>query len=500
MSVLLIIILIAVLTPAVLISADLISRFGFVDLIGRVRSSKLISRVRLAGLLSRARLAELIGRVRFADLISRSRLPIVLACLKLRNLIYHFRLAELVGRVEFPESINRLKSAILRQKDPGRSIALTAEPDLEVLNCRVQLAEQEKGTSIFDAFTVEICGSIHAGDNTDSTTLRVSILDVTDGVPKAEPVQARVKQWSTSGGQDSPAFCYNADLGKLPNQATTLSKWTAVARLHIDWLMFPRKGKRNLQFITSIHCGAGSRKLALAECAFTYDNADFGYIDLQENIQRTKTLAVALAFAVSAADSKLYGCEVELIKNWARGNILDARCSMPDAHTRPETSIENRETRIARRKLDRALDKTVAFFRDGNQLDTCKICREFVEIAPLAGRCDILELCLYVAQANGSVAPEELALLKNMADWLEVGTKRFHEMMEKILPVAIHEVKNAQVILGLTSDMNQEKTRQYLNRQYCKWNSRVTSSNPDIQSQADQMLRLIAEARSEYIG
>ena len=497
MSVLLIIILIVVLTPAVLISADLISRFGFVDLIGRVRSSKLLSRVRLIGLLGRARLAELIGRVRFADLISRSRILIVPACLKLRNLIYHFRLAELVGRVEFPESINRLKSAILRQKDPGRSIVLTAEPDLEVLNCRVQLAEQKKGTSIFDAFTVEICGSIHAGDNMDSTTLRVSVLDVTDGVPKAEPVQARVKQWQM---QDSPAFCYNADLGKLPNQATTLSDWTAVARLHIDWLMFSRKGKRNLQFITSIHSGAGGDELASAECTFTYDNSDFGYIDLQENIQRTKTLAVALAFAVSAADNKLYDCEVELIKNWARGNILDARCSMPDAHTRPKTTIENRETRIEKRKLDRALDKTVAFFRDGNQLDAYKICREVVEIAPLAGRYDILELCLYVAQANGSAAPEELAILENLADRLEVDTSRFREMMEKILPVCMHKDKNAETVLGLTSDMNKEKTRQYLNRQYCKWNSRVTSSSPEIQTQADQMLRLIAEARSEYVG
>jgi hypothetical protein len=146
------------------------------------------------------------------------------------------------------------------------------------------------------------------------------------------------------------------------------------------------------------------------------------------------------------------------------------------------------------------LDKTVAFFCDGNKLDTHKICKEIVEITSFAERYDILELCLYVAQANGFVAPEEAAILKNLASWLEVDTNRFRDMMEKILPVSMHEVKDAEVILGVTSDMSKDRTRQQLNREYKKWNSRVTNSNPEIQAQADEMVKLIAKARSEYLG
>jgi hypothetical protein len=37
-----------------------------------------------------------------------------------------------------------------------------------------------------------------------------------------------------------------------------------------------------------------------------------------------------------------------------------------------------------------------------------------------------------------------------------------------------------------------------LNKEYSKWNSRVTNADPDIQTQADQMLTLIAEAKSQY--
>ena len=93
-----------------------------------------------------------------------------------------------------------------------------------------------------------------------------------------------------------------------------------------------------------------------------------------------------------------------------------------------------------------------------------------------------------------------MALLKNLAQWLEVDMNRFREMVEKILPISMHEVRDEEVILGVSADMSRERTRQQLNREYSKWNSRVTSSNPEIQRQADQMLKLIAEARSAYVS
>ena len=372
------------------------------------------------------------------------------------------------------------KFPFLHQTDSNQDIEPSGQVDLNALNCRIRPTRQEKGKSGFDAFTVEVCGSIHSPSDMHHTILRISITDITDGTSKSKPVHSQVKQWQTD---DSPLFCYNTDLGKLPSQVTTLSDWTAVAQLNLDWLMFPNKGKRNLQFTTSILSHDSDRQLACTTCIFTYENPAFGYIDLKENVQRAKTLAVALAFAVSAADNKLFDCEIELIKKWARENI-----DIPQASDR------------ARGKLEKALNKTVAFFRDGNQLDAEKICKEIVGNAPLSTRYDILELCLHVVKAKGIATPEELAFLRNLAAWLEVDPDRFQAMMEKILPASIHQVEDVEIILGFTPDMNKEKTRQRLNNEYRKWNSRVTNFDPEIQTQADQMLKLIAEARSEYIG
>ena len=71
-------------------------------------------------------------------------------------------------------------------------------------------------------------------------------------------------------------------------------------------------------------------------------------------------------------------------------------------------------------------------------------------------------------------------------------------MTEKILPVSMHEVENVELLLGVNCDMDKDKARQHLNQQYRKWNARVTNSKAEIRNQADQMLKLITDARAVY--
>jgi len=386
-------------------------------------------------------------------------------------------LTGVVGDSKLAGLISQLISAV---RAGTGSRAGFGQPDLRVLNCRVELTEHGRNSCGANAFTIEICGSIHAPRDTNHAGAHISITDMTEGIERAQPVRSQVKQWQEQG---SAAFIYNADLGKLPYTDSTIWDWMQIARIEVGWLIFPRRGKRNLLFSVSIFSGESSEKIAGAKCTVNYDNTAVGYDDLPENIERARALAVPLAFAVSASDNKLYDCEVELIKKWARANIDVCQTS-----------------REAKRKLEKALDKTVGFFRDGNQLDTFKICKAIAEITPVGERYDILELCMRVAQANGTVSAEEATLLKKLADWLEVDSNKFHSMMDEILPAGMHEVEDVEAILGVTSDMDKEQTRKHLNKEYRKWNARVTSADPKIQSQADYMLKFIAEVRHEYVS
>jgi uncharacterized tellurite resistance protein B-like protein len=371
-------------------------------------------------------------------------------------------------------SYRMLGKSDFRQED---SSSIT-KPDLRVLNCRIQPTIHREGNDVFDAFAVEICGSIHTPGPGQKACLLISILDITEGAQKSRPVRAKVKQWQYGDFQD---FSFRSDLGKFPNKVTVLSEWTNVARLKLDWLVFPRRGNRVLQFDIFIFSVENNEEIASSRFIYEHDNPYFGYIDMQENIERSKTLAVALAFSVSAADGKLYDCEVELIKNWARENINTSQTS------------DN-----VRQRLEKALDETVDFFRNGNVLNTYDICMEAAEIVPLSNRLDMLDLCLQVAKANGTVVSEELKLIKDITGWLEIDREKFRTMLEKIIPVEMLDSADVETILGVTSEMTGEKARAHLNKEYAKWNSRVTNSDPKIQTQADQMLKLIAEARSQY--
>ncbi len=352
---------------------------------------------------------------------------------------------------------------------------------MSIFNCRVQTNTVEENGEIQDVFSVEICGSIQAPNNGCRASIALSLVDVTD--EPGAPVQTWLDVGTSANGPNMSAFGQQAELGRLPQKVTTLSEWTSVAQIRIDRLVFARRGRRALQLEASISSTKGGHELCHARCSFAYNNSAHGYLDLQENAERTKVLAVALAFAVSAADDELAECEVELIQNWARDNII---------------ASSSRASEVDARKLEKVLSRTVAFFREGNRLDTHRICQEIVDLAPVAQRYDILDLCLYVARADGFVAVEESAILKDLAAWLEVDTEKFRLMMEKVLPIHMHEVKDVQAMLGLTSDMSRDKARRHLNKEYSRWNARVTNSDPGIQNQADQMLKLIMETRGQY--
>jgi len=356
-----------------------------------------------------------------------------------------------------------------------------SEPvELDVLNVRARIGREIDGQSWRSFLIVELCGTIQAPDEGHEVTLEVSLSDVTDSAGGALPVLNRPKQ----GHLDhSCHFLCQTDMGRLCHETTVLEDWTVVARLCPEWFVLPRQGSRRIQYNASVRSRQTQDRLASASCVGLFENLEVGYLDIEDNIRRAKTLAVGLAFSVAVADAELRDPEIDVIHGWVRTNF----------------SSENASA-AAQLEMQRALQKTAGFFRKGGRLNIQDICREIVDIAPMVGRLETLDLCLRVAGAKGQVTAFELTLLKDLATWLEVDRARLRAMAEKRLPVHMHQSQDAEMILGVNDGMSQDETRHQLNREYAKWSSRVISSNPNIRKQADEMLRLIADARTEYVS
>ena len=324
---------------------------------------------------------------------------------------------------------------------------------------------------------MEICGTINTPAGCDCAVANISITDTTDGPQKAKPVHTQIEKWQI---KYSHIFCCIAQLGRLPEQVTTLSDWMTVARIPADCLVFPHKGKRNLQFTTSILSGQNGTELACTSCNFTYENPSLGYIELEENIRRAKAMAVPLAFAVAAADKKISDNEIKVIQNWAKNNIAASnklRC-----------------------KFNKLFGHAVAFFPNYNRIYSRTICKKIAETVPVKVRCDILDFYLRIAGANRTIAARQLILLKNIADWLGIHREKFRSMAENILPVSIYEVEDMEISLGIASDMDPDQICRQLSKEYRKWNARVTNRNPEIETRAKHMLKFIAETRNQYAG
>ena len=89
-------------------------------------------------------------------------------------------------------------------------------------------------------------------------------------------------------------------------------------------------------------------------------------------------------------------------------------------------------------------------------------------------------------------------MLKELLDAFDIEQDQFSTILEKHAPSTIKFVEDPEMLFGLTADMSVNQKRDLLNREYRKWNARVTNTNPEIQNQAEQMLTLIAQARSKY--
>ena len=345
--------------------------------------------------------------------------------------------------------------------------------------CMVELTKSDAQGREADSFEVKIRGLISAPLDQCDVDVQFLIADVGDQRSEPRPVLSTAKQFQM---EDSPAFCFRANIGKLPNSVTCLSSWTQVARIRIDLLRFPRKGKRKLKFITSIISVAGDRQLACAAAAIDYENGRVGYIEAKENRQRTETLTIQLAAAVCSSAQKPTEAAVKVVSDWINAKIKASAGADNEAQKRSE--------------LEQVL-KDAPNAHDRPHIDA--VCKEMAEAATIIERYEAVELCLLVARATGNISPEQTTVLGGLADSLGVDRDKFQAKVQKILPLGIYESKDFGFILGMRPDMSADEARRQLNKEYRKWNARVTHADPDTQTQAGQMLALIADARTKYI-
>lgn len=324
------------------------------------------------------------------------------------------------------------------------------------------------------AFSVMVQGQITVPEPMYETEIQVLMADITQGQDKAEPILCTQKEWQMDG---TSAFCFRAYNGKIPQIKTDLTGWVPVAAITIETLNFPRKGNRKLKFVTSLISKNTYEELACATTIMEYSNEKLGYIDVKDNANKTEILTLQLAIAVSGFAGLLETAGIETLREWI------------------EFKKQHR-TNIEAQKLENLLNQTIQNYENNQNPPHQQICAELMENATIVDIYDAMDLCLRIISAGGTAQPQQTELISQIANSLEVDEAKFRAMTQKILPIHIHQHHDLEFIFGITAEMTSDHRRQRLNAEYQKWNARVTHPDREIQTQADQMLTLIAEARS----
>lgn len=108
-----------------------------------------------------------------------------------------------------------------------------------------------------------------------------------------------------------------------------------------------------------------------------------------------------------------------------------------------------------------------------------------------------LELALRTTAAGRTITAEMFQRISHVAETLKIKRDRFLAMAQKVVLSSGCHVEQPSCLLGISPEMDQESFRKRLNEEYRKWNARVTHPDEQIRSQADQILTLIAEIRTQ---
>ena len=318
-----------------------------------------------------------------------------------------------------------------------------------------------------------------------TTAVRVQIADAQASRESGERELVITTNTAQQASSDDPAF---NDLTPIPvdrQRMLSLSDWTDVAvPIFKNTLIGPKGGNRTLTVHVEI-VQAPNSVVAATSVDFSM-RLDVGYRDKDERLLADQVLAIKIAVAVAAASHGVDEKEIAIIKRW-----IKQAADNSDEEQRPER----------RRKLSAVLRAATLKGADA-ALSVSKLVDSLQEDGSTAGKMLAIQLSLDVAAADGAAEPEELELIDKIAKKLDVDRDLLVSAREKTLATLASSVgansEHRYAILGIDPANEREAIRLQLNALYRKWSSRATTlSDPVKRQEAEDMLKLIADARAE---
>jgi len=314
-------------------------------------------------------------------------------------------------------------------------------------------------------------------------SLTVELSDRTDG--SSLPVHCAISDLQAPG---TLAFRAHQQLDPIPyGSILNVTSFTQICAVPRELLEFPRSGTRRI--VATLTVSVPGKPQQTASANFSVDSPGDGYLESVEKRQRSEELGVYLAMHLAAADDRVDKIEADVVKSWIETQL----------HRVPPDQRDLRRDRF-NAILSDAFEKVN---KPHTALDIESIAREMEEKTSLPMKYEMIELCMDVMKADGVADPGELRQLKRIATLIGLDDARYSALLDKRLAEVetLHSGPGDDLaaLVGIAPAMSKAEIKSHLNKEFRKWNARVSNSDPDIRARALKMVEHIAEARSKYL-
>jgi hypothetical protein len=339
-------------------------------------------------------------------------------------------------------------------------------------SCHVeQFSDETQPVRQDQFFRIQIVGRIPTEQENVDTDVQIEVLDVTEGQSHAHQVLSTDEHYRDEENSEFHLIQHN---GVVPEKNAVLARQVTVAQFPCHILRFAYRGRRKLLFRTTVIETASGKKLVSAQQIVEYVYCSDGYREVHG--RRLEVLQACVELSAIVLGSAPYSEGVrDLWSEW-----IQQKAEMYISAEEAAKTVEAIQSRLQGVAMQHSSDIILAY---GKNTD----------------RFFAIELALQTSAFDGVVSKENLEKLFQVGHLLEIQQDRFLSIAQKLLLSSQCQIEDPAQLLGVTSDMDGDSFRKRLNDEYRKWNARVTHPDAQIRSQADRILTLIAEIRSQWL-
>lgn len=321
----------------------------------------------------------------------------------------------------------------------------------------------------------------------------ISAFDATNGDDDLDFLISLVDQ-----AQEPDTVCFGMmnNIGQV-NEGDAFTDWVQLGAIAPDLVQGPKSGNRTIKVVIrlfnannppSIRAGFsdGGETFLVKTLEFDHFFKEKGYEEAAQDREEAQALSLKIGVAVAMADGSLDDAEGEILKNWI---------------VREVSAYGEEKQKRLKKMFNESLKEGFSQAQSGN-LALSPLVDRLAEIGEKKTKYDAVELCFDVMAADGVADPEEMVVIRKVADALGLDMDEIEKMRESVtlnLSTSLTSEEGLESLVGIEEGWSDDQKKKHIRTEFQKWSNRLNSlPEGDERDAAQNMLDNLSALKKKY--